>query len=96
MQTHQVSCGLAFTAPLPGIVSLYILEGASQVALVVKNPHTNARDLRDEGSIPGWGRYPGEGQGNLLQYSCLENPMDRAACWATFHRVTESNTTEAT
>ena len=48
--------------------------GVSQVALVVKNLLTNAGDLRDVGSIPGWGRYPGEGNGNPLWYSCLENP----------------------
>ena len=46
----------------------------------------------DTGSIPGSGRSPGEGHGNLLQYSCLENPMDRAAWRATVHGVTESQT----
>ena len=54
-------------------------EIASQVVLVVKNPPANAGDVRDVGSIPGWGRSPGEGHGNPLQYSCLENPMDRGA-----------------
>ena len=49
------------------------------VALVVKNLPANAGDLRDTGSIPGSGRSPEEGQGNPLQYSCLENPMDRGA-----------------
>ena len=44
----------------------------------------------DQGSIPGWGRSPGEGNGNPLQYSCLGNPMDRGACWDTVHRVTKS------
>ena len=44
----------------------------------------------DAGSIPGWGRSPGEGNGNTLQYSCLENPMDRGAWWATVHGVTKS------
>ena len=47
---------------------------ASQVALVVKNPPANAGDLRDAGSIPGSGRFPGGGHGHPLQYSCLENP----------------------
>ena len=47
---------------------------ASQVVLVIKNPPANARDVRDTGSIPGSGRSPGEGNGNPLQYSCLENP----------------------
>ena len=46
---------------------------------MVKNPPTNAGDIRDMGSIPGMGRAPGAGNGNLLQYSCLENPMDRRA-----------------
>ena len=46
---------------------------------MVKNPTANAGDVRDPGSIPGSGRSPGEGNGNLLQYSCLENPMDRGA-----------------
>ena len=66
--------------------------GASQVALVVKNPPANARDLRDVGSIPGSGRSPGEENGNPLQYSCLESPMDRGAWRAAVHRVTRSRT----
>ena len=52
-----------------------------------KYPPANAGDLRDVGSICGSGRYPGEGKGNPLQYSCLENPMDRGAWWATVQRV---------
>ena len=52
-------------------------SGASQVALVVKNPPANTGDIRNTGSIPGSKRSPGGGQGSLLQYSCLENPMDR-------------------
>ena len=58
---------------------------------VVKNPPANAGD---SGSIPGSGRYPGEGNGNPLQYSCLRNPMDRGAWQATIHGVTESDTTD--
>ena len=57
---------------------------ASQVALVVKNPPVNAGDA---GSIPGLGRSPGGGHGNPFQYSCLENPMDKEAWWATVHSV---------
>ena len=49
-------------------------------------------DVRDEGSIPGSGRSPGGGHGNPLQYSCLENLMDRGAWWATFLRVAKSQT----
>ena len=55
---------------------------ASQVALVVKNLPANAGDIRDKGSIPELGRSHGGGHGNPLQYSCLENPMDREAWWA--------------
>ena len=67
-----------------------MFDGASQVALMVENPPANAGDLRDAGSIPGSGRSPGEGHGNPLQYSCLENPMDRGAWWATAHGVAKS------
>ena len=62
---------------------------------MVKNPLANAGDIIDLGSVPGWGRSPGGGHGNPLQYSCLENPLDRGAWQATRHRVTESDTTEA-
>ena len=55
--------------------------GVSQVALVVKKLFTDTGDIRDGGSIPGPGRSPGGGHGNPLQYSCLENPMDRGAWW---------------
>ena len=59
---------------------------------MVKNPPAN---VEDAGSIPGWRRPPGEGNGNPLQYSCLRNPMDRGAWRATFHGVTkDSDTTE--
>ena len=65
---------------------------ASQVVLVVMNPPANAGDVRDTRSIPGLGRSHGGGHGNPLQYSCLENPMDRGAWRATVHRVTKSQT----
>ena len=58
--------------------------------LVIKNLPANAGDTEDVGSIPGLGRSPGGGNGNPLQYSCLENPMDRGAWQATVHRVTKS------
>ena len=64
--------------------------GVSQVALLVKNLPTNTADIRDTGSIPGLRRSPGGGHGNPLQYSYLENPMDRGALRATVHRVTKS------
>ena len=51
---------------------------------MVKNPPANVGDTGDAGLIPGWGRSPGEGNGNPFQYSCLENPMDRGAWWATY------------
>ena len=66
------------------------MTGVSQMALVVKNLPANAGDARDTSLIPGSGRSPGEGNGNSLQYSCLENPMDRGAWWATVHRVTKN------
>ena len=57
---------------------------------MVRNPPAKAEDLRDMGAIPGLGRAPGGGHGNPLQYSCLENPMDRGAWQATVHRAAES------
>ena len=56
---------------------------------MVKNLPANAGDV---GSMPGSGRSPGEGNGNLLQYSCLRNPVDREAWCATVHRVAKSQT----
>ena len=60
------------------------------MALVVKNPAANAGDIRVAGSIPGSGRSPGGGNGNQLQYSYLENPMDRGAWRAMVQRVAKS------
>ena len=57
------------------------------MALVVKNPLASAGDIRDTGSIPGWGRSPGRGHDNPLQYSCLRNPIDKGAWQATVQRV---------
>ena len=66
----------------------------TQGALVVKNPPSNAEDVGDAGSIPGLGRFfsPGKGNGNPLQYSCLENPVDRGAWRATVHGAAKSRT----
>ena len=61
-----------------------------------KETASNAGNAGDQGLIPGLGRSPGEGHGNPLQYSCLANPMDRGAWRAAVHRITESDTTEAT
>ena len=72
----------------PSIKKVNVL--ASQVAPVVKNLPANAGDIRDAGLTPGTGRSPGEGNGNLLQDSCLGNPMDRRVWWATVHRGTNS------
>ena len=63
---------------------------ASQVALVVKNPPANTRNVMRRGFNPWVGKIPGGGHGNLLQHSCLENPMDRGAWWAVFQRVAKS------
>ena len=66
------------------------------MALVVKNLPAEAGDVRDVGLIPGLGRSPGVGFNNSLQYSSLENSMDRGAWWVTVHGVAKSDTTEAT
>ena len=62
------------------------------MVLVVKNPPDNRGDVRDMGSVPGLGMFPGGGHGNPLQYSCLESFMDREALQATVHSVTKSQT----
>ena len=67
----------------------YCFIGASQVELVVKNPPAIAEHARDVGLIFGSGRSPGEGKGNLLQYSCLENTKDRGGWWAIVHGVSK-------
>ena len=66
------------------------VSGASHVVLVVENLPANAGDRRDVGSIPKLGRLPGEGNGNPLQYSCLENPMNGGGAYS--HGVTKSQT----
>ena len=68
------------------------LYAAPKVSLVVKNLPASAGDVRDMGSIPVLGRFPGGEHGNPLQSSCLENPTDRGAWRSTVHEVTESRT----
>ena len=72
---------------------IYIhIHGASQVALGVKNSPANAGGIRNVDLIPGWGRSPGGGHGNPLQYSCLENPMGRGPWRAMVHKFTKTQT----
>ena len=85
MPLEQVFSGLELSDPSK-------LCGASQVALAVKNPSANTADVRDVGSIPGSESSPGEGNGNPLQCSCLENPVDRGAWQAAIHEVAKSQT----
>ena len=73
------------------VISRYILQ-ASQVGSVVKNLPVNAEDVRDVSSIPGLGRSPAGGNGNPLQYSCLENSKERGAWWPTVHGVANNQT----
>ena len=70
--------------------AVIMIQGASQVALVVKNLPANTGDIRDSDLIPGLGRSPGGGHGNPLRYSCLENPMDRGTWQVIVHRITKS------
>ena len=88
LNTSEVAVG--FLIVLYFIVHNYLT--ASQVALVVKNLPSSVGDIRDVGSIAELGRSPEKGNGNSLQYSCLENPMDREAWQATVHRVAMSRT----
>ena len=81
---------------VPLKLQIAIQARASQVAQVVNSPPANAEDVRDLGSIPGSGRSPGEGNGSPLQYSCLENPMDRGACRLQSIGRKELDTTEGT
>ena len=69
---------LLSSKPRSNYLYIFLLNGtAIHMVVVLKNLPANAGDIRDRGLIPGSGRSPGEGNGNPLQYSCLENPMDR-------------------
>ena len=76
----------------PTIVSTYCVPEGFPGGSVVRNPPASAGDSRDRGSTPGLGRSPGGEHGNPLQYSCLENPLDRGAWRATVHGVAKSRT----
>ena len=88
---HSGPISQKLTVP-PQIKKRPLPSGAFQVAHVVKNLPANAGVLRDAGLIPGSGRSPGTGHGKPLQYSCLENPIDREAWPTTAHRVAQSQT----
>ena len=81
---HQVKTSLGNTCPQ---LTLGFPGGT-----VVKRQPVNGGDARDWGLTPGWGRFPGEGNGNPLQYSCLENFMDRGALWAIGYRIAKDQT----
>ena len=80
------------SSPVPVLQTIQPPFSLFPVYVVVKNPPANAEDIRDTSSIPGLGRCPGGEHGNPVQYSYLENPMDRGAWWATVHGVTQSQT----
>ena len=68
------------------------IKRASQVPLELRNPSANAAETRDTNLIPESQKAPGGGHGNPLQYSCLENPMDRGAWWVTVHGISRNQT----
>ena len=89
----QVACGRGVSCPPQW--NFHLDSGwfvGCPVALGVKNSPANAGDNRDMGLISGLGRSPGGGHDHPLQHSCLENPMDRGAWWATVHGVTQNRT----
>ena len=96
IRTKPKSCDLnsAKFFPQISIEVQYTYRRASQVALAVKKTPANAGDIRDVASVPGSGRSSGGGHGNPLQYSCLENPIDRGAWQATVHSFTELDKAE--
>ena len=73
-----------------------VADWASRVMLMIKNPPANAGEVRDMDSAPGLKKSPGGQCGNPIQCSCMENPMERGAWWATVQRVAKSQTTEST
>ena len=85
---------LVFSDKANGVIIFLIVSikniKASEVVLVVESMPANAGDIRDMGSVPGSGRFPGGGHGNPLQHSCLDNSMDRGAWWAIVHGIAKS------
>jgi len=75
-----------------GHLHCIIRKDLVQVVLVVKNLSANAGDIRNKGSILALGRFTEKGHGNSLQYSCVENPINRGTWWATVHGATNSQT----
>ena len=93
LATEQQELDMNFTKENHSLSWFWGFPGGS----VVKNLLAKAGVIRDVGSIPGLGRYPGRGHDNPLQYPCLENSLDREIWWATVHRVAkESQATEST
>ena len=88
MLGHCLASFVYFTRKMYLLYSLGSFLGGA----VVKNPPANAGDARDMGLISGSGRSPEGGNGNPIQYTCLENPMDGGAWWGTVHGVTKSQT----
>ena len=84
-ELQLVLCGDLNGKEIQKRVNICIHIANSQVMLVVKNPPANAGDTRNMGQIPGSRRFPGGGNGNPLQYSCLENSMGRGAWWSEVH-----------
>ena len=82
---------LTLSFPVPKFLLILLnVSLASQVMLVVKNPSANKGDVKRHSFDPWVGKIPWRGNGNPLQYSYLENPMDRGAWWVTVHRVAKS------
>ena len=91
-ESPQLRSQIPWNRDKPSLSMTRRFQRTSQVALVVNSLPANARIIRDAGLIPELGRSPGGGDGNPLQYSYLENPMDRGTWWDTVHGVTKSQT----
>ena len=90
--SQEVLCAIEVSCKIPkSCLNLGCIFGFPGGA-VIKNQPVNTGNVSDTGSIPWSGRSPGEGNGNPLQYSFLQNSMDRGACWATVHGVAKSGT----